>query len=104
MRNPVMLELLAEELTANSELTEAFGQARGEHGRQFIREMLNDHRYVQPENRGLIIVLYAAITYLAMRARRAPHFMGLRLDTERGWDEAMRMVRTIALRPVEQAP
>jgi len=93
--NPVTLELLAEELTARSELSDAFQEARGEQGRFFTRSMLTDDRYVRRDNRRLIIVLYAAVTYLAMRARRSPRFMGLRLDTDEGWNDALEMVREI---------
>lgn len=96
--NPVTLEFLAEELTAQSELSDAFAQARSEYGRPYLRKMLQDSRYTDPENRGLIIIISAAVTYLAMRSRRSPSFMGLRLDTERGWNEAMDMVRNIAER------
>jgi AcrR family transcriptional regulator len=94
---PIMLEMLAEELTANSELSAPFARARRRQSEPFVRAMLSDERYVDPLNRAKIIMLYAAINYLAMRAQRAPAFMGLRLDTRKGWDEAMGMVRTIVL-------
>lgn len=94
--NPVSLELLAEELTAESELSDAFAQARNEHGRPFLAAMFTDRRYTRRDNRRLIIVLTAAVTYLAMRARRSPNFMGLRLDSEAGWEDAMAMIREIA--------
>ncbi len=92
---PILLEMLAEELTANSELTEPFAQARRRSSKQFVAQMLKDSRYSEPEVRGKIIVVYAAIHYLAMRARRSPNFMGLRLDTRKGWQEAMGMVRAL---------
>ena len=96
--NPVTLEFLAEELTAQSELSAAFAQARNEYGRPYLRKMLQDSRYTDPQNRGLIIIISAAVTYLAMRARRSPSFMGLRLDTPAGWNEAMGMIRDLAER------
>lgn len=95
--HPVLLELLAEELTADSSLSDAFAHARRRQSAPFLRAMLKDDRYVEPRVRSRIIVLYAAVTYLAMRAQRAPAFMGLRLDTPEGWDEAMRMVRDMAV-------
>lgn len=94
---PVMLEMLAEELTARSDLSEAFASARRKQAAPFIRAMLKDRRYVHPLIRGKIIVLYAAICYFAMRAARAPFFMGLRLDTRKGWNEAMDMIKAVAL-------
>ena len=92
---PIMLEMLAEELTADSDLSEPFAQIRSRQGKPFVRAMLSDPRYSEPELRGKIIILYAAINYLAMRAHRSPRFMGLRLDTDEGWDEAMTMVSRI---------
>lgn len=94
--HPVSVEFLAEELSANTDLSEAFAAARAEHRRPFLRTMLADPRYLRRDNRRLIVVLSAAVTYLAMRAARSPSFMGLRLDTEAGWADAMAMVRELA--------
>jgi AcrR family transcriptional regulator len=94
---PIMLELLAEELTANSEISESFAKARRRQSETFLKAMLTDERYVEARIRGKIVVLYAAINYLAMRSRRSPNFMGLRLDTKEGWEEAMTMVRMLVL-------
>lgn len=94
--HPVNLEFLAEELTAPSDLSEAFAAVRDEQRRPFLQEMLNDPRYLRRDHRRVIIVLYAALVYLAMRSRRSPRFMGLRLDTEQGWNDALAMVREIA--------
>jgi len=94
--NPVMLELMAEELTARSDLSEAFDSARGALGRPFLRTLLSDGRYRRRRNRAVVTVLYAAVSYLAMRARRSPRFMGMRLDTAEGWKTAMDMVRELA--------
>lgn len=97
--HPVTLELLAEELTAESDLSNAFAAARDAHRRPFLRAMLRDPRYLRRDNRRLIVILNAALVYLAMRSRRSPNFMGLRLDTESGWREAVDMVREIAMLP-----
>jgi len=94
--HPVNLEFLAEELTARSDVSEAFAEARDTHRRPFMKAMLNDERYLRRDNHRVIVVLYAALVYLAMRARRSPHFMGLRLDTEAGWRDALAMVREMA--------
>jgi AcrR family transcriptional regulator len=94
--HPVNLEFLAEELTAPSDLSEAFAEARDEQRRPFLEAMLKDPRYRRRDHRRVIIVLYAALVYLAMRSRRSPRFMGLRLDTDAGWNDALAMVREIA--------
>jgi len=94
--HPVSVEFLAEELSANTDFTEAFAAARADHRRPFLRTMLADPRYLRRDNRRLIVVLYAAVVYLSARAARSPAFMGLRLDTEAGWNDAMAMVRELA--------
>lgn len=94
--HPVTLEFLAEELTAASDLSAAFTAARDEHRRPFLKAMLSDPRYLRREHHRVIVILHAALVYLAMRARRAPNFMGLRLDTEAGWRDALEMVRELA--------
>lgn len=90
---PILLEMLAEELTANSELTEPFARARRLQSKRFVRAMLKDARYTNPQNRATIVLLNAAINYLAMRAHRSPNFMGIRLNTNEGWQEIMTMIR-----------
>lgn len=94
--HPVSVEFLAEELSANADFADAFAAARADHRRPFLRTMLADPRYLRRDNHRLIVVLYAAAVYLAMRAARSPAFMGLRLDTETGWRDAMAMIREIA--------
>jgi AcrR family transcriptional regulator len=102
--HPVSTEFLAEELSAHSDLSEAFAAARADHRRPFLRAMLADPRYLRRDNQRLIIVLYAAVVYLAMRSTRSPAFMGLRLDTESGWNDAMAMVREIAALAMPDGP
>lgn len=93
--HPVTLEFLAEELTGHNEYSEAFNEVRSKTRRGSIRRMMRDSRYTQPENRGLIVLVYAAITHLAMRSRHAPSFFGINLNTDKGWDEAMSFVAGI---------
>lgn len=92
---PILLEMLAEELTANSDLSEPFQQARRQQSTRFVRAMLKEPRYTNPVIRSKIILLIAAINYAAMRARRSPRFMGIRLDTRKGWNELKDMIRTV---------
>jgi AcrR family transcriptional regulator len=97
--HPVTLEFLAEELTAASDLSAAFSEAREKQRRPFLRTMLGDPRYLQRENHRVIVIVYAALAYLAMRSRRAPNFMGLRLDTPEGWRTVLEMARELAELP-----
>lgn len=102
--HPVSTEFLAEELSAHTDLSDAFAAARADHRRPFLRTMLADPRYLRRDNQRLIVVLYAAAVYLAMRAARSPSFMGLRLDTDAGWNDAMAMLREIAALAVPDGP
>jgi len=94
-RHPIILEFLAEELSAPDELSKAFGEVRDERGQIELKFIQGESNLLRRENRRLVIVLYAALAYLAMRARRSPRYMGLRLDTDEGWSEAMAMVGEI---------
>ncbi len=97
--HPVTLEFLAEELTATSDLSAAFAEARDEYRRPFLKTMLNDSRYLRRDNHRVIVIIYAALIYLAMRSRRSPNFMGLRLDTDAGWRDVLQMARELARLP-----
>jgi AcrR family transcriptional regulator len=90
--HPVTLEFLAEELSARTDISPPFARVRRDRGRALMKTMLSDERYARRDMRRLIIVLYAAVAYLAMRSRRSPAFMGMRLDTEEGWADAMSMI------------
>jgi AcrR family transcriptional regulator len=94
--HPVTLEFLAEELTAESDLSAAFAEARDANRRPFLRTMLSDPRYLRRDNHRVIVIVYAALAYLAMRSRRSPNFMGMRLDTDEGWRDVLAMARELA--------
>lgn len=93
--HPVTLEFLAEELTGHGEQSEAFNAVRNQVRRASIRRMMRDSRYMLPENRRLTLILYAAITHLALRERYSPSFFGVRLDTRKGWDDVLAMIAGI---------
>lgn len=97
--HPVTLEFLAEELTATSDLSAAFAEARDDYRRPFLKTMLADRRYLRRDNHRVIVIIHAALTYLAMRSRRSPKFMGLRLDTDAGWRDVLDMARELARLP-----
>ncbi len=84
---PVALEILAEELLSPSVLTDAFAQARLDFGKDQMDVFQSVRGLEDPTNRSLMVVLSAAATYLAMRSRAAPDYMGIHLDTDEGWEE-----------------
>lgn len=93
--HPVTLEFLAEELTGQNEYSEAFNEVRRRSRQASTRRMMRDARYMDPDNRRLVVLMYAAITHLSMRARHSPSFFGIELDTEEGWDQIMSFVQGI---------
>ncbi len=97
--HPVTLEFLAEELTATSDLSAAFASAREDCRRPYLKTMLGDRRYLRRGNHRVIVIIHAALIYLAMRSRRSPNFMGLRLDTDAGWRDVLNMARELARLP-----
>lgn len=90
--HPVTLEFLAEELTGRSSLSEAFNGVRDQVRRSSVRRMTRDSRYMLAENRRLALIIYAAITHLALRARYSPSFFGIDLASDMGWQQIMAMV------------
>lgn len=94
-RNPVRLEILAEELTPDTDISPLLRHIR--QGRQSGHERLfaPDHPLRQRENFRLNHVLFAALTYFALRSRTAPRLQGIQLDTEDGWEDTLQMIYEI---------
>lgn len=94
-RNPVRLEILAEELTPDTEISPLLRRIR--QGQPDSHEHLfpADHPLRRRENFRLNHVLFAALTYFALRSRTAPNLQGIRLDTDEGWDDTLQMIHEI---------
>lgn len=94
-RNPVRLEILAEELTPDTEISPLLRRIR--QGEQANHEQLfpPDHPARRRENFRLNHVLFAALTYFALRSRTAPDLQGIRLDTDEGWNDTLQMIHEI---------
>ncbi|MCB2108796.1 MAG: helix-turn-helix transcriptional regulator [Rhodobacteraceae bacterium] len=106
--NPVSIEVLADELMAPTEVTDALRGARTRLGRehQAIHAATDSMR--QYDNRSMVMILLAAANYFAMRSVRAPRFMGEQIDTPEGWASLLaRFDRVVDLalaeRPVKTA-
>jgi AcrR family transcriptional regulator len=96
--NPLATDVLADELLAPSEISAALTDARRRLGQEHQAIYAANHAMREYDHRALLMVLLAASTYFAMRAARAPRFMGERLDTRLGWDAMMaRLERVIEL-------
>jgi len=88
--NPVSIEVLADELMAPTEVTEALIGARRKLGEEHTAIHQHNHAMREYDHRSLLMVLLAAGNYLAMRAARSSRFMGESIDTAEGWDAMMK--------------
>lgn len=104
-RRPRTLEMLAQELVRPNELTEALRGARSSLGEDLQKYFTRPREYRRRETVALMIVLYAAVTYLALRARSAPRYFWYRLDRPGDWAEIGDMLELVARRVLgEPAP
>jgi len=94
--NPALLTSLHAELGGPPELRKPFNEVRTRVLRKQAEFFLENPFVRSPEFTALYSVLYAAINYLALRARFAPAFNGLDLSTAAGWNAAIGMIETVA--------
>jgi len=88
-RRPQTLELLAAELSSRNELTIAFEEVRELRSNQTFERMAK-LGIVTPENVAVMLVLVsAAINYLAVRSRNIRWFSGVEINTESFWTESL---------------
>lgn len=106
--NPVSIEVLADELMAPTEVTEALLGARRKLGAEHTAIHQHNHAMREYDHRSLLMVLLAAGNYLAMRAARSSRFMGEAIDTAEGWDAMMkrfdRVIELVARGKKTKAP
>ena len=94
--NPALLTSIHAELGGPRELRQPFNDVRTRVLRNHADFFLENPFVRSPEFTALYSVLYAAINYLALRARFAPAFNGLDLSTSVGWNAAIGMVEAVA--------
>ncbi len=88
--NPVSSEVLADELMAPTEITEALQSARRRLGEEHAAIHAHNDSIRDYDNRSLLMILLAASNYFAMRSVRAPRFMGEAIDSPEGWDALLK--------------
>jgi AcrR family transcriptional regulator len=84
--NPVSSEVLADELMAPTEITEALQGARRRLGEEHAAIHAHNDSMRDYDHRSLVMILLAASNYFAMRSVRSPRFMGEAIDTPEGWE------------------
>jgi AcrR family transcriptional regulator len=94
--NPAVFTSLHAELGGPRELRQPFDEIRAQVLRKQVTFFLENPFMRSADYTALYSILYAAINYLALRARFAPAFNGLDLAKPAGWDAALDMVEAVA--------
>jgi AcrR family transcriptional regulator len=94
-KRPRTLAVLASELVADTDATRALDQVRTAYGKGLARYFSRPEEYERREVVALQVLLYGAVTYLALRSRTSPRYFGLRLDRDAGWREVDAMLELV---------
>ncbi|MCU0758202.1 MAG: TetR/AcrR family transcriptional regulator [Steroidobacteraceae bacterium] len=87
--HPWAAQVLLAELAQPSTLGNAMREIRRELGRGYEKLLIDSRAFDQREAVQAALILHAAATYLAMRARFAPDYNGIDLASQQGWQAAM---------------
>jgi AcrR family transcriptional regulator len=85
--DPLRVEILAEQFMNPSPISEALQEIRQQLGREH-QQIFLDHSVIQ-EHSDLMRFLMGAVSFLAMRAVKAPWYMGENIGTDEGWAKLM---------------
>jgi len=88
--DPLRVELLADEFMSPTAISPALSDVRKQLAQQHHALFAGQQSMHDDDYRSLALILMAAASYLAMRAERAPRFMGTNIGSPEGWDDLMR--------------
>lgn len=91
--DPVRIEMLADELMTPTAISGTLTAIRREIGREHAAVFAGSRQFRR--HRRLMVVMMAAASYLAMRAVKAPRFMGEDLADEATWRRLMKEIESI---------
>jgi len=91
--DPLRVEIIAEQFMSPSPITEALNEIRQQLGQEH-REIFANHPVIRAHS-GLMRILMGAASFLAIRAVKAPWYMGTNLEQAQGWDELMAEIEAI---------
>lgn len=86
-KDSLRVEILAEQFMNPTPISEALQEIRQQLGKEH-QLIFNDNEQIQ-EFRVLMMFLMGAASFLAMRAAKAPWYMGENLATDEGWELMM---------------
>ncbi len=84
---PLRVEIIAEQFMNPTPISEALQEIRQQLGKEHRK--IFEHNPIIREHGELIRVLMGAASFLAIRAVKAPWYMGANLEQEEGWNAAM---------------
>jgi AcrR family transcriptional regulator len=98
-RHPWASEVLLADLQPQQSIARAIRDMRRAIGSGHEQLLLDPELGSNRQLVEVAFILHAAANYLALRARFAPDYNGINLDTDSGWQAAMRMLHTTAELP-----
>jgi len=85
--DPLRVELLADEFMSKTPISNSLTEIRQQLGQEHAG-IFAKNRHLQ-DKRMLMVILMAAASYLAMRAAKAPQYMGENIGSDDGWQRVM---------------
>ena len=92
---PIALQVMAQALLGDNELTAGLEAAKHDSGKYHDALYQEGGVYDNPNTGALLLVMYAASQYLAMRSLNQSNFNGIALDTDQGWSTMMAMMTQV---------
>ena len=93
--NPILLEFLAAELNRSWEYQSILEASRNEWLQKNMADVMSHPEIREEDNWNLLFVAYNAINYLALRSRAGTAHVGLHLNEDDDWRDAMRRVESV---------
>jgi len=93
--NSIALEFLAAEVTHSFEYKDILEKSRKKWMQKNLAAVMSHPDIQQDDNMRLLFVVYNAICYLALRSRLSARQVGLQLNEDHDWAEAMTRVENV---------
>lgn len=91
--DPLRVEIIAEQFMNPTPISPALNEIRMQLGKEH-REIFENHPVIR-EHSHLMRLLMGAASFLAIRAVKAPWYMGTNLEKKQGWDAMMAEIETV---------
>jgi AcrR family transcriptional regulator len=91
--DPLRVEIIAEQFMNPTPISAALNEIRMQLGQEH-REIFENHPVIR-QHSDLMRLLMGAASFLAIRAVKAPWYMGTNLEKKQGWDEMMAEIEAV---------